>query len=177
MHLRGLPMCDFRKRTFKRAANACKKQCLWLGLTCITLDKSPLKGLLYHCRKVIFERAVDVYEKHINCLWEGYRYMWEAMPFGRAYMHNSRKSPLRRLPYHHREISYERVVHICEKECLWVGLSCMILEMAFKKAANVCTQYRIFIKDGGFESALVTLLHFAPQFHRFLSGFWQWWPR
>ena len=47
----------------------------------------------------------------------------------------------------------------------------MILEMAFKKVADVCTQYRIFIKDGGFESALVTFLHFAPQFHGFISGF------
>ena len=36
------------------------------------------------------------------------------MPFGRAYMHDSRKSPLKGLSYHHREITFERAVDICE---------------------------------------------------------------
>jgi len=49
------------------------------------------------------------------------------MPFGRAYMHDSRESPLRGLLYHHREISFERAVNICEKQCLLVGLTCMTL--------------------------------------------------
>ena len=38
------------------------KQCLWLGLTCMTLDKSPLRGLLYHHRDVTFKRVSYVCE-------------------------------------------------------------------------------------------------------------------
>jgi len=34
--------------------------------------------------------------------------------------------------------------------------------------------YHIFIVDGGFELAYVTLTCFAPQFHGFIGGFWQW---
>ena len=50
------------------------------------------------------------------------------MPFGRAYMHNSRKLPLRGPMYHHRKIAFERVVDVREKQCLWVGLTCITLE-------------------------------------------------
>ena len=45
--------------------------------------KLPLRGLLYHHRKITFRRAVDVCEKK--------------MPLGRTYMHNTRKLPLKGL--------------------------------------------------------------------------------
>ena len=44
--------------------------------------KLPLSGLLYHRKKIAFERATNV------C---------ETMPLGRTYMHNYRKLPLREL--------------------------------------------------------------------------------
>ena len=47
----------------------------------------------------------------------------------------------------------------------------MILEIAFKRAADVCMHYRIFIIDGSFEPTWVTHICIAPQFHRFISGF------
>ena len=50
------------------------------------------------------------------------------MPFGRAYMHNSRKAPLGGLMYHHRKIAFEKAIDVCEKQCLWVGLTCTTLE-------------------------------------------------
>ena len=31
-------MYNHRKITFERATNVCEKQCLWVGLTCITLE-------------------------------------------------------------------------------------------------------------------------------------------
>ena len=68
------------------------------------------------------------------------------MPFGRTYMHDSKKSPLRGQMYHHREIAFERAI-------------------------VVCMHYRIFIANGGFEPTCVTLACFALQFHEFTGGF------
>ena len=82
---------------------------LWEGYWCMTLGKGPLRGpLMYDFRKRAFTRAVDVYERQClwlglpcitlgSLLWEGCKHIWEAMPFGRASMHNSGKMPLRRL--------------------------------------------------------------------------------
>ena len=56
---------------------------LWEGYWCMTLGKEPLRGL--PCITLG------------SLLWEGYKHIWEAMPFGRASMHNSRKLPLRGL--------------------------------------------------------------------------------
>ena len=44
-------------------------------------------------------------------------------------------------------------------------------EIAFKRAVDVCMHYRIFIVDGGFELACVTLTCFALQFHGFIGEF------
>ena len=64
--LRGPLMYDFRKWAFKRATDVYERQCLWLGLTCITLgnrlwkgcritiEKSPLRGLLMYVRNNAF---------------------------------------------------------------------------------------------------------------------------
>ena len=65
----------------------------------------------------------------------------------------------------------QRVVAILTKQCLWVGLTCIILEIALQRDANVCKHYHIFIVDGSFEPACVTLTCFAPQFHEFIGGF------
>ena len=46
-------------------------------------------------------------------------------------------------------------------------------EIAFKRAVDVCMHYRIFIVDGGFEPACVTLTCFALQFHGFIGEFWR----
>ena len=40
------------------------------------------------------------------------------MPFGRAYVHDCRKLPLRGQMYHHREIAFKRAVDMCEKQRL-----------------------------------------------------------
>ena len=37
---------NHRKISFERAADVREKQCLWLGLICTTIEKSPLRGLL-----------------------------------------------------------------------------------------------------------------------------------
>ena len=47
----------------------------------------------------------------------------------------------------------------------------MILDVAFQRAIAVCMHYHIFIIDGGFEPACVTLICIAPQFHGFIIGF------
>ena len=36
------------------------------------------------------------------------------MPFGRAYMHNSRRSSLKEGMYHHKVIAFERVANVCK---------------------------------------------------------------
>ena len=46
-------------------------------------------------------------------------------------------------------------------------------KIASEKAADVCMHYHIFIVDGGFELACVTLTCFTPQFHRFIGEFRQ----
>ena len=46
-------------------------------------------------------------------------------------------------------------------------------KIASEKVANVCMHYHIFIMDGGFELACVTLTCFTPQFHRFIGEFRQ----
>ena len=40
------------------------------------------------------------------------------MTFGRAYMYNSRKSPLKGLMYQYRKIAFKRAADVCEKQCL-----------------------------------------------------------
>ena len=73
------------------------------------------------------------------------------MPFGRTYMHDSRKSPLRERMYRHREISFDRAANMYVKQCLWLGLTCMTLDksplrgllyhhrdVTFKRVAYVC---------------------------------------
>ena len=50
--LRGLS-CHHSEIAFKRAANICEKQCLWVGLICIALETT-------------FKRAADVCVK--QCL-------------------------------------------------------------------------------------------------------------
>ena len=92
------------------------------------------------------------------------------MLLGSTYMHNSRKLPLRGLLYHHRKITFERAADVCEKQCLWVRLTRTILDVTFKRTTDVCMHYCIFIIDGGFELACVTLICIAPQFHGFISG-------
>ena len=68
-------------------------------------------------------------------------------------------------------VAFKRVVDVCMKQCIWVGLICMILDVAFQRADVVCMHYRIFITDGGFEPAYVTLICIALQFHKFIIGF------
>ena len=75
----------------------------------MTLGKVPLKGLL-------------IYVKNNAS----------------AYMHSFRKLPLRGLMYHQRKIAFERAADVCEKQCLQVGLTCIILDVTFKRAADVC---------------------------------------
>ena len=43
----------------------------------------------------------------------------KTMPLIRTYKHNSRKLPLRGLPYHHREIAFERVVDYVRNNAFW----------------------------------------------------------
>ena len=64
--------------------------------------------------------------------------------------------------YHHRKITYKRAADVCMKECLWGGLTCMILDVAFQRVTAVCMHYHIFIVDGGFKPACITLTYFAP---------------
>ena len=45
------------------------------------------------------------------------------------------------------------------------------MDVAFKRVADVRMHYHIFIIDGGFEPACVTLTCFASQLHWFTSGF------
>ena len=59
------------------------------------------------------------------------------------------------------ETAFERA-DVCKKQCLWIGLTCIILDVTLQRAAAVCMHYRIFIVDGGFEPACVTLTCFAP---------------
>ena len=68
-------------------------------------------------------------------------------------------------------ITFKRDTTICKKQCLQVGLTRMILDVAFKRGVDVCMHYRIFVMDGGFEPACVILTCFALQFHRFTGGF------
>ena len=69
------------------------------------------------------------------------------------------------------DVTFKRAADVCKKQCLWVGLTYTILDVAFQRAATVCMQYRIFIMDGAFEPACVTLICIALQFHEFISGF------
>jgi len=48
------------------------------------------------------------------------------MPLIRTYMYN------------HRKITFERAADVCKKQCLQVGLTCTILDVAFQRAAIVC---------------------------------------
>ena len=110
----------------------------------MTLGKMPLKGLLYHHRKIAFEQASNVCEK--QCLQVGFTYMIL-------------------------DVAFKRIVNVCMKQCLWVGLTCMILDVALQRATAVCMYYHIFIIDGHFEPTCVTLICITPQFHRFINGF------
>ena len=42
-------MYDFGEIAFEKATDVYAKQFLWLGLTRMTLEKLPLRGLLYVC--------------------------------------------------------------------------------------------------------------------------------
>ena len=35
------------------------------------------------------------------------------------------------------EIAFERVADVCKKQCLWVRLTCIILDVTIKRAADV----------------------------------------
>ena len=63
-----------------------------------------------------------------KCLWEGYWYMWKTMPLIRTYIHGSRKFPLRGLlVYGLGKSAFEWATDICEKQCFWLGLTCIVL--------------------------------------------------
>ena len=63
-------------------------------------------------------------------------------------MHCSRKSPLKGLPQETMplgrltwmilEIAFKRVADVCKKQCLQVGLTCTILDVAIEKVVDVC---------------------------------------
>ena len=52
----------------------------------------------------------------------------ETIPLIRTYMYN------------HRKITFERATNVCEKQCLGVRLTFMILENAFERATDVCVK-------------------------------------
>ena len=83
---------------------------------------------------VAFKRAVDVYKK--QCLEVG-------------------------LTCTILDVTFQRVVVVCMKQYLWVRLTCIILGVAFQRVAAVGMHYCIFIIDGGFEPACVTLICIA----------------
>jgi len=60
------------------------------------------------------------------------------------------------------DVAFKRAADVCMKQCLWVGLTCMILDVAFQRVVAVCMQYRIFIIDDGFKPTCVTLICIAP---------------
>ena len=60
------------------------------------------------------------------------------------------------------DVTFQRATAVCMKQCLWVGLTCIILGVTFQRVVAVCMHYRIFIIDGGFEPACVTLICIAP---------------
>ena len=66
---------------------------------------------MYSHRKIAFERATDVRKK---------------MPLIRTYMHNSR------------EIAFEKVVDVYERQCLWLGLTCITLDESHLKGPLIC---------------------------------------
>ena len=75
------------------------------------------------------------------------------------------KLALRGLVYEFGESAFERATDVYVKQCLWVELTCIILGVTFQRAIGVCMHYRIFIMDGGFGLACVTLNCFAQLFH------------
>ena len=70
------------------------------------------------------------------------------------------------------DVAFQRATVVCMKQCLRVGLTCIILGVPFQRATTVCMHYCIFVIDGGIEPAYVRFTCFAPQFHRFASGSW-----
>ena len=38
------------------------------------------------------------------------------------------------------EITFERDDDVCKKQCLYIGLTCIILKIAFQRAATVCVK-------------------------------------
>ena len=55
------------------------------------------------------------------------------MPLIRTYMYN------------HRKIAFERAAIVHMKQCLWVGLTCTILDVTFKRVATVCKKQYLWV--------------------------------
>ena len=36
------------------------------------------------------------------------------------------------------DVAFKRAADVCMKQCLWVEFTCMILDVAFKRAVDVC---------------------------------------
>ena len=69
------------------------------------------------------------------------------------------------------DIAFKRAANVCMKQCLWIGLTCMIMDVTLQRVAAICMHYHIFITYGCFVPTCVTLIFITPQFHKFISGF------